>query len=205
MANVGGTGINEFVGEKRKLVLRGNKLVVVDGRLILGPCDISHGGEMPMTESLFIRFDGKLYMGFGMFVSLGGYAREHVRVGSDSAWEYSDIYHVGGSVHSQGASFIVRFRRGKKTTDQAWIEQGSGTSIVAYSCRLAYDSSGNEFISKFLSWRDVTYSYFPAGGDPIELPLWESYDGPTASFEMIRYRMGTLRRNPDNSIYFEEE
>ena len=113
MANVGGTGLNEFVGEKRKLVLRGNKLVVVDGRLILGPCDISHGGEMPMTESLVIVFNGKMYQTFAQYLTKypGAFMHLGIRNGElgSGAEHHNTYFDVDEDALPTGVACTVRF------------------------------------------------------------------------------------------------
>lgn len=189
--------------KKQKLVMVGNKLVVADGCLILGPCDKSGGGGMPMTESLVIVFNGKMYQTFAQYLKLGGYLKETVHQHNSDAAEWSDIFQVQGFVGAQGASFQVIFGKTKRTSQNNWRD-GGGTFTVA-ACELSYTESGDRIISKVFGWQDMTYRYFPLDGDPIDLPQIAEYDGPVAEFKMVRYRMGTMKRNPDGSIYFEEE
>ena len=194
MATTGTGGSGE---RKDRLMMRGGRLVTVGGRLILGPCDVSGGGGMPMSQTLCISFEGKLYKSFAKYMSGdGGYARENNPYSPSFTREFSGITMVQGFVDGLNAGFGVLFSKWRKVGESHWNSTAANSFDVC-GCVAEWPDGGELMITKRLSFGDYTYY-------GTDIPVLAAYDGPVCDFVVVQYRMGTLHTNKDGSIYFDE-
>ncbi len=193
MASASGGVVSD---EKKKLVMVGNRLVTVGGKLIIGPCDVSDGGGMPMSQTLCISFEGKLYKSFAKYMSGdGGYARENNFYSPSFTREFSGITMVQGFVDGLGASFGVLFSKARKVGESRWTAAANGFDVCG--CVAEWSDGGGLRVTKRLSFGDYTYY-------GTDIPVLVAYDGPVCDFVVVQYRMGTLHINKDGSVYFDE-
>lgn len=183
--------------DKKKLVMVGKKLVVVNGRLVMGPCDVTGGGEMPMTQTLCISFEGKLYKSFAKYMSGdSGYAKENRTDYPMFAREFSGITMVQGFVDGLSAGFSVLFGKWRTIGDSTW----RSTTVNSFSvcgCVAEWPDGGELRITQRLSWQNYTHY-------GTDIPVLSAYDGPVCDFVIVQYRMGTFHTNKDGSVYFDE-
>ncbi len=224
MAGVSGAGASSRDnGVRDKLVRRGNRLVVSDGRLVMGPCAKEEEPQpfvWPISESIFALYEGVYYMPHRAFLKGTSVAGEGVSAASPIFGEggtFRNVIEMGTKTDAFGGVVYVKFDR----TPFYFLPEPRTFVIGAFAWKVtwpSYNVSHYEITGEFglddIRDEDKMNEYFGASvwneggwynegdcrGFIRRYGTLESYDGPTAKIEPHKMRNGQLKWDANGRV-----
>ena len=221
----GESGSGTIVGEevRDKLVRHGKRLVVSDGRLVMGPCakeDEPQPFVWPISESIFALYGGDHYMPNGAFVKNTSVAGQGFSAASPIYGEggtFQNIIEMGTKTDFFGGVVYVKFDR----TPFYFLNEPRVFVIRAFSWKVSwpiynvshYEMTGDfdlddirneELMNEHFGpsvWNDGGwYNEGDCRGFIRRYGTLESYSGPTAEIVSHKMRNGELKWDENGKV-----